>query len=80
MNELFYLRTLRDAVEDDVMFEVVDQHLGRGVYAYVGALVRLVEDGDRDPAIALNEAKSAVGFLAAIPRLPDARPREWRPQ
>jgi len=79
MNPVFHLRLIRESVEDDVMAETVDANLGRGVYSYVGALVRLVEDGDRDPAIALNEAKSAAGFLRAVPRLPDVRYREWRP-
>ncbi|MCK2055285.1 hypothetical protein [Methylobacterium sp. 37f] len=72
------LRALRADVEADVETGRVDGHLGRGVYAYVGALARLVEDGDRDPGIALNEARSAAGFLRAVPRLPDVRP--WSPR
>jgi len=63
------LRLLREAIDED-----------RGVYGYVGCLIRLVEDGDRDPSRALNEARSAAGFLCAVPRLPDPRPRSWRPE
>jgi len=70
---LLQLRALRESVEADVELERVDAHLGRGVHAYLGALVRLVADGGRDPSIALNEARSAAGFLRAVPRLPDAR-------
>ncbi|WP_298958530.1 hypothetical protein [uncultured Methylobacterium sp.] len=80
MDPIIHLRLIRESVEDDVVFEVVDANIGRGVYGYVGALVRLVEDGDRDPKTALAEARAAVDFLAATPRLPDARLREWRPQ
>ena len=69
------LRALRLEVEEDVELERVDGNLGRGVYGYIGALVRLVEDGDRDPSIALNEGRSAAGFLRAVPRLPAPRDR-----
>ncbi|MCP1546283.1 MAG: hypothetical protein MIN69_00465 [Methylorubrum extorquens] len=71
------LRLLRESIEDSLDRQRVDTNLGRGVYGYVGALIRLVEDGDRDPALALNEARSAAGFLHAVPRLPDPRPRAW---
>lgn len=71
------LRLLRDAIEEDLDRKCVDGNLGRGVYGYVGALIRLVEDGDRDPVRSLNEARSAAGFLRAVPRLPDPRPRTW---
>ncbi len=74
---LLQLRALRESVEDDVERELVDGHLGRGVHGYLGALLRLVGDGDRDPTIALNEGRSAAGFLRAVPRLPDVRP--WSP-
>lgn len=74
------LRLLRDAIEDDLDRKRVDTNLGRGVYGYVNCLIRLVEDGDRDPARSLNEARSAAGFLRAVPRLPDPRPRAWRPE
>ena len=70
---LALLKAIRSDVEADVEAERVDGHLGRGVYAYVGALIRLVEAGDRDAGIALNEARSAAGFLRAIPRLPPVR-------
>jgi hypothetical protein len=73
------LRILRDSVEAAVLDQRVEATLAGGVYAYVGALVRLVEDGDREPGRALREARSAVGFLNAVPRLPPARPRAWRP-
>ena len=71
------LRLLRDAVKEDLDRRRVDENLGRGVYGYVGCLIRLVEDGDRDPVRSLNEARSAAGFLRAVPRLPDPRPRSW---
>lgn len=71
------LRLLRDSIDEDVDRQRVDTNLGRGVYGYIGALVRLVEDGDRDPSRALNEARSASEFLRAVPRLPDPRPRSW---
>lgn len=70
---------LRESVEAAVFDGRVEATLAGGVYAYVGALLRLVEDGDRDPAVALDEARSAVGFLLAVPRLPPARHRTWRP-
>ncbi|GJD45842.1 hypothetical protein AFCDBAGC_3719 [Methylobacterium cerastii] len=68
------LRALRADVEADVEMERVDAHLGRGVHGYLGALARLVADGDRDPSRALNEGRSAAGFLRAVPRLPTPRP------
>lgn len=71
------LRALRLDVEADVELERVDGSLGRGVHGYLGALVRLVEDGDRDPSVALNEGRSAAGFLRAVPRLPAPRDRRW---
>ncbi|AWI91968.1 hypothetical protein C0214_27170 (plasmid) [Methylobacterium sp. DM1] len=71
------LRLLREAIEEDLDHRRIDENLGRGVYGYVGCLIRLVEDGDRDPARSLNEARSAAGFLRAVPRLPDPRPRIW---
>lgn len=74
------LRLLREAIDEDVDRQRVDTNLGRGVYGYVACLIRLVEDGDRDPSRALNEARSAAGFLRAVPRLPDPRPRAWRPE
>ncbi|MBI1689292.1 hypothetical protein [Methylorubrum sp. DB1722] len=74
------LRLLREAIDEDVDRKRVDTNLGRGVYGYVGCLIRLVEDGDRDPSRALNEARSAAGFLCAVPCLPDPRPRSWRPE
>jgi hypothetical protein len=67
------IKALRADVEEACEAERCDWHLGRGVYGYLGALARLVQDGDRDPAVALNEARSAVGFLAAVPRLPTIR-------
>lgn len=73
------LRILRESVEADVFDECVEPTLATGVYAYVGALLRLVEDGDREPGRALREARAAVGFLRIVPRLPPARPRTWRP-
>ncbi|MRI56571.1 hypothetical protein D8770_21795 [Methylobacterium sp. DB1607] len=73
------LRLLRESVEAAVLDERVEATLAGGVYAYASALLRLVEDGDRDPAVALREARSAVGFLLAVPRLPPARHRTWRP-
>ena len=69
------LRLLREAIEEDLDRNRVDTNLARGVYGYVGCLIRLVEDGDRDPSRALNEARSAAGFLRAVPRLPDPRTR-----
>lgn len=74
------LRLLREAVEEDLDRKRVDTNLARGVYGYIGALVLLVEDGDREPSRALNEARSAAGFLRAVPRLPDPRSRSWRPE
>lgn len=74
------LRLLREAIDEDVGRQRVDENLGRGVYGYVGALIRLVEDGDRDPVRSLSEARSAAGFLRAVPRLPDPRTRTWRPE
>lgn len=79
MPPLLQLRALRDTVEADVFDERVDANLGPGVHRYVSALVRLVEDGDRDPSIALNEGLSAAGFLRAVPRLPAPRDRRWSP-
>ncbi|WP_246691522.1 hypothetical protein [Methylobacterium sp. WL12] len=73
------LRDLRDRVEDQVMDGAVEPTIGRGVYAYAAALLRLAEDGDRDPALALREARSAAGFLASIAILPPARTRTWSP-
>lgn len=73
------LRLLRESVETAVLDERVEPTLATGVYAYIAALLRLVEDGDREPGRALREARSAVGFLNAVPRLPPARPRTWRP-
>lgn len=73
------IRLLRESVEAAVLDERVEPTLATGVYAYVGALLRLVEDGDREPGRALREARSAVGFLTAVPRLPPAHPRTWRP-
>ena len=73
------IRLLRESVEAAVLDERVEPTLATGVYAYVGALLRLVEDGDREPGRALREARSAVGFLNAVPRLPPVRPRTWRP-
>ncbi len=73
------LRILRESVEAAVLDESVEPTLAGGVYTYTSALLRLVEDGDRDPAVALREARSAVGFLLAVPRLPPVRPRAWRP-
>lgn len=77
---LFELRLLREAIEEDLDRKRVDENLARGIYGYVGCLIRLVEDGDRDPARSLNEARSAAGFLRAVPRPPDPRPRAWRPE
>lgn len=73
------LRSLRESVEIAVLDEEVEGTLAVGVYAYVSALVRLVEDGDRDPQTALAEGSAAVAFLRAVPRLPPARHRPWRP-
>ncbi|TXN47348.1 hypothetical protein [Methylobacterium sp. WL7] len=73
------LRLLRDHVEGLVTDGTVEPTIGRGVYAYAATLLRLAEDGDRDPALALREATSAAGFLATIARLPPARPRTWSP-
>jgi hypothetical protein len=73
------LRSLRDDVEAEVLDQRVEASLAIGVYAYVAALIRLVEDGDRDPALAAGEGRAAVGFLRAVPRLPPARARTWRP-
>ncbi len=73
------LHLLREFVEAGVLDETVEPTLAGGVYAYASALLRLVEDDDRDPAVALREARSAVGCLLAVPRLPPARPRAWRP-
>ncbi|TXM72456.1 hypothetical protein FV226_12275 [Methylobacterium sp. WL12] len=77
---LLQLRALRDIVEAEVFDQRVDACLGPGVHRYVAALVRLVEDGDRDPSIALNEGLSAAGFLRVVPRLPPVRARQWSPQ
>lgn len=73
------LRRLRESVEAAVFDERVEATLAGGVYAYLAALLRLVEDGDREPGRALREARSAVAFLNAVPRLPSARHRTWRP-
>lgn len=73
---LLQLRALRDIVEGECLDERVDANLGAGVHRYVVALVRLVEDGDRDPSIALNEGLSAAGFLRVVPRLPPVRARQ----
>jgi hypothetical protein len=73
------LRLIRESVEAGVLDERIEPTLAGGVSAYASALLRLVEDGDRDPAVALREARSAVGFLLAVPRLPPVRPRTWRP-
>lgn len=73
------LRSLRDDVEAAVLDARVEPTLAGGVYAYVAALLRLAEDGDRDPDLAAGEGRAAVGFLHTIPRLPPARPRAWRP-
>ncbi|MGU3282509.1 hypothetical protein [Methylobacterium mesophilicum] len=73
------LRSLRDAVESDVLDQRVEPSLATGVYAYVAALLRLAEDGDRDPDQAAGEGRAAVGFLRAVPRLPPARARTWSP-
>jgi len=70
------LRALREDIETAVELERVDGHLGRGVHGYLGALVRLVADGDHDPAHALIEGRAAVAFLRAFPPLPTPRP--WR--
>lgn len=75
---LHALRSLRDDVETAVLDERVEATLAGGVYAYVAALIRLVEDGDRDPGLAVAEGRTAVGFLRGVPRLPPARPRSWR--
>lgn len=76
MSAVSELRDLRASVEASVELERVDGHLGRGVHGYLGALVRLVADGDRDPARALMEGKAAVAFLRSFPPLP--APRPWR--
>lgn len=73
-HELAELRALRESVEADVEGERLDGHLGRGVYGYLGALIRLVEEGAREPHRAVNEGRSAAGFLRAVPRLPVPRP------
>ena len=73
------LRTLRESVEVAVLDERVEGTIAVGVYAYLGALIRLVEDGDRAPDLALAEGSAAVDFLRAVPRLPPARLRPWRP-
>lgn len=70
---------MRETVEVEVLDERVEGTLATGVYAYISALVRLVEDGDRDPDIALAEGAAAVDFLRGVPRLPPARHRPWRP-
>lgn len=69
------LRELRASVEASVELERVDGHLGRGVHGYLGALARLVADGDRDPVHALVEGRAAVAFLRSFPPLPT--PRLW---
>ncbi|NEU13930.1 hypothetical protein G3T14_17605 [Methylobacterium sp. BTF04] len=76
---LSQLRLLRDRVEGQVTDGAVEPTLGQGVYGYLAALLRLAEDGDRDPVLALRESRSAAGFLASIPRLPPARTRTWSP-
>ena len=73
------LRSLRESVEAAVFDQRVEATLATGVHAYLGALLRLVEDGDREPGRALREARAAVAFLAAVPRLPPVRHRTWRP-
>ncbi|TXN04856.1 hypothetical protein FV242_05740 [Methylobacterium sp. WL64] len=73
------LRSLRDGVEAAVLDQRVEPSLATGVYAYVSALLRLAEDGDRDPELAVGEGRAAVGFLRAVPRLPAARARTWSP-
>lgn len=73
------LRCLRDNVEAAVLDQRVEPSLAGGVYSYVAALIRLVEDGDRDPELAVGEGRAAVGFLRAVPRLPTARARTWSP-
>lgn len=73
------LRFLRESVEVEVLDERVEGTVAAGVYVYLAALIRLVEDGDRDPHLALAEGSAAVAFLRAVPRLPPARPRTWRP-
>ncbi|KQP62170.1 hypothetical protein [Methylobacterium sp. Leaf112] len=73
------LRDLRDDIEGRVTDGVVEPSLGRGVFAYASALLRLAEDGDRDPALALREARSAAAFLASVSLLPPAHPRTWSP-
>ena len=73
------IRCLRDDVEAAVLDQRVEPTLATGIYAYVGALLRLVEDGDRDPDLAAGEGRAAVGFLRAVPRLPPARARTWSP-
>lgn len=73
------LRLLRDRIEGQVTDGAVEPTLGRGVYGYLAALLRLAEDGDRDPALALREAGTAAAFLATITILPPARTRTWSP-
>lgn len=73
------LRALRDSVEAAVLDEAVEPTLATGVYRYVAALLRLVEDGDRDGVQALREGNAALAFLLTVPRLPPARARTWRP-
>lgn len=73
------LRCLRDEVEAAVLDELVEPSLAGGIYAYVAALLRLVEDGDREPELAAGDGRAAVGFLRAVPRLPPARARTWSP-
>lgn len=68
------LQALRADVEADVELERVDANLGRGVHGYLGALARLVADGDRDPVHALVEGRAAVAFLRSFPPLPATRP------
>ena len=73
------LRSMRDDVEAAVLDQRVEPSLASGIYGYVAALLRLVEDGDRDPELAAGEGRAAVGFLRAVPRLPPARARTWSP-
>jgi hypothetical protein len=73
------LRFLRESVEVEVLDERVEGNVAAGVYAYLAALIRLVEDGDRDPPLALAEGAAAVDFLRGVPRLPPARHRPLRP-
>ncbi|MCJ2018923.1 hypothetical protein MKK84_15980 [Methylobacterium sp. E-065] len=73
------LRSMRDDIEAAVLDQRVEPSLAGGVYSYIAALLRLAEDGDRDPDLAAGEGRAAVGFLRAVPRLPPARARTWSP-